>query len=89
MTITEGIKPYHGVTGILTHYHKICDLYLGIGRYKIRIIPFACIYFISDMDLPWDPYLVPKDQLKYYSVTKLKYYPILGKHNDQEIMYFI
>ena len=41
------------------------------------------------MDLPWDPYIVPKDQPRYYSVTKFKYYPILGQHNDWEITDFI
>ena len=41
------------------------------------------------MGLPWDPYLVQKDKPRYYSVTKLKYYPIIRKRNNWFIMYFI
>ena len=33
------------------------------------------------MELPWDPYLLPKDYLRYSSVTKFKYYHILEKDN--------
>ena len=38
------------------------------------------------MDLPWYPYIIPKNQPRYSSVTKFKYYPILGNHNDCVIM---
>ena len=38
------------------------------------------------MDLTWSIYLVPKDYIRYYSATTKKYYPILGKHSDREIM---
>ena len=41
------------------------------------------------MDLTWDPYLEPIHHPRYSSVTKCKYYPILGKHNDGVIMDFI
>ena len=41
------------------------------------------------MDLPWDPYLEPRYQTIYSSVTKYKYDPILGKNNDWEMMDFI
>ena len=41
------------------------------------------------MNSPWYPYIVPKDNPRYYSATKFKYDPIAGKDNDWEIMYFI
>ena len=41
------------------------------------------------MGLPCDTYILAKDQLIYYSVTKCKYYPILLKNNDRMIMDFI
>ena len=80
--ISDRIVPYHGVNGILTHYHLICYPDIGIGRCSIKIIPCYCIDFRSSMDLP-------KDQPRYTSVTKWKYYSILVKHNDWVIMYFI
>ena len=49
----------------------------------------ACTEHINSMYLPWDPYLVPNYQLRYSSVTKFKYYPILGKHYNWVIMNFI
>ena len=55
----------------------------------IRTIPCACIECRNSMDLPWYPYLVPKDQPRYSSVTNLKYYPIWGEYNDWVIMDFI
>ena len=73
----------------LTHYHIQCDPYLGIGRCSIRIISCDFIVCINAMDLPWGPYLVPKDQSRYSSAKKFKYYPILGEHNDWVIMDFI
>ena len=45
--------------------------------------------FSNAMDLPWDPYILPKDHIRYSSVTKWKNYPILGKHIDWVIMGFI
>ena len=39
------------------------------------------------MDQPWYTFIVPKDQFVYYSVTKWKYDPILGKKNDWLLMY--
>ena len=41
------------------------------------------------MDLPWDTYLVPKYHIIYSSVTKCKYYPIIGQHIDWVIICFI
>ena len=41
------------------------------------------------MYLTRDPSLIPKDLPRYSSATKLKYYPILGKHNDCVKMDFI
>ena len=82
LTIAEGRKQYHGVNGILTHHHIIGDLYIGLGRYAIRIIPFSYIDLINSIDLPWDTSLVAKYQPRYSSVTKWKDYPILGKYND-------
>ena len=40
------------------------------------------------MDLWWDPYIVPRDHPRYFSVTKCKYYPILGKYNYWLIINF-
>ena len=77
------------MNGILTHCHIICDPYLGIGIYVLNIILCSYLYFRNSMDLPWDPYLVPRDKSRYYSVKKCKYYPILGKHNDWVITDFI
>ena len=71
---------------ILTHYHIRCDTYIGINICAIRITPCDFIYFINDIDLIWDKYLVPRDHPIYYSVTKCKYYAILGQHNDCIIM---
>ena len=82
LTITEGRKPYHGVNGIFTHYGIRCDPYLGLGIFEMRIIPCACISFINDIDLSWDLYPVTKYHPRYSSVTKYKYYPILGQQND-------
>ena len=82
MTITEGRKLYNCVNGILNLYHIICYPYLGLGICTMIRITCACIYCINSIDLPWDPYLVQKDQPGCFSVKKLKYYPILGKHND-------
>ena len=64
-------KFFHGnnVNVILTHYHIICDPYLGLGIFAIIKMPFACIDLRNSMDLPCDQYLVPKDQPRYYSVT--------------------
>ena len=70
MNIAEGRKPYHGVDGILPCYHIICDPYLGLGRFAIIKITCTCIDFRNAMDLPWDTYIVPKDQTRYSSVTK-------------------
>ena len=41
------------------------------------------------MYLPCYTYLVPTYQPRYSLVKKWKYYPILGKHNDWVIIYFI
>ena len=41
------------------------------------------------MDLPRYAYILHKDHPIYSSVTKCKYYPILGKHNDRVIIGFI
>ena len=89
LTITQGRNPYHGVNIILTHYHIRCDPYLGIGRFKIKIIPCACIYCRNSMGIPWYKYLVPKCQPRHYAVKKYKYYPILGKYKDWVIIDFI
>ena len=63
-------RTYHGVNGISTHYHILCDAYLGLGRYPIRRISRACIEFSDTMDLIWDPYIAPNDHPRYSSVTK-------------------
>ena len=89
LTIAEGRKRYHSANGILTHHHIICDPYIDIRRFATRRIPCTFIDFINSMDLPWDPYIVPKDHPRYSSITKYKYDLILGKQNDWEIMYFI
>ena len=68
LKITEGIKPYHGVNNVLTHYNIIWDPYLGIGRCEIKIISYLCIDFINVMDLSRDQSLVPKAQPRYSSV---------------------
>ena len=83
------VNPYHDVNSILTCYHIRYDPYLGIVRCIIRIITCYCIYFRNAMDLLWDIYTVPKDHSIYYSATKCKYYPIIGKHNNWAIIYFI
>ena len=41
------------------------------------------------MHLPVYTPLVRKDQLRYYAVTRCKYYIIVEKHNNRVIMYFI
>ena len=87
--IAEVRKPYHGVNGILTCYHIRCDPYLGLGRYEIRIIPSDFIELINSVCLQWYPYLAPKYQPRYSSVTQCKYYQILGKHNYWLMVYFI
>ena len=69
MTIAEGKKPYNGINGIWTQYHIRCHPYIVIGIIEIRIITCACIYFKNTMDLPWDPYLVSKDQPIYSAET--------------------
>ena len=73
---------------VLTHYHIQCEPYLGIGWCEIIRIPCAFIDCSNFVDLPWDPSLLSKDQTIYSSVTKFKYYSILGKHNYSEIMEF-
>ena len=80
---------YYGVNGILTQYLIRCDPYLGIEICAIRIIPCSCIDIRNAMDLPWGLSLAPKDQPRYSSVTKYKYYTILGKNSDWVIMNFI
>ena len=74
---------------ISTQFRILWNPYLGLGRCDTRIIPYDCIKWSNTMYLPRDPYLVPKNQSIYSSETKWKYYPILGKHNDWEIMDFI
>ena len=71
-------NPYHVVNGVLTHYHIYYYPYLGLLRCDIIITPCDYMYYTNAMDLPWYPYLVPKYRPSYYSVTKFKYYPILG-----------
>ena len=88
-TIEEGRNSYHGVNVILTYYCIRCYPYLGIGICAIRIIPCACLDFRNSIDLPWDPFIVPNYQPRYSSVTKYKYYSILGQHNYWLIMDFI
>ena len=61
-TIEEGRNTHHGVNGILNHYHRLCDPYIDIGRFYIIRIPYDCIEFMNIMGLPWDTYIVPKDQ---------------------------
>ena len=68
LNISEGRRTYHGVNGIITHYYIRCDPYLGICRYKIRIIICAFIEYINCMYLPRNTYIVPKDQTIYSSV---------------------
>ena len=63
-------KSYPGVNVILTHSHIICDPYLGLGICATKRIPYACIDCINAINLPWDPYLVVKNQPRYSSVTK-------------------
>ena len=41
------------------------------------------------MYFPCDKPLVPKDYPRYPSVTKWKYYQILGKHNNRVVINFI
>ena len=79
MTIEEIRKTYHGVSGILTHFHILYDPYLGLDQWAIKITPCACIDNINAMDLPWDPYLEPRYQTRHYSVIKWKYDPISRK----------
>ena len=74
--MAEGNNPQHGVNGILSHNHMIFDPYLGLERFEIRIILCACIENRYAMDLSWDPFLEQRDQHRYSSVTKYKYYPI-------------
>ena len=82
MTIAEERNPHNGLNGILTQYHVRFCPYLGIGRCEIRRMPCAFIDHINSMDLPCDTYLVPKYQPRYSSVIKCKYYPVLGKHDE-------
>ena len=82
MTIAEGRNHYHGVNGILTHYHIHCYPYLVIGGFDLIITPRDCIEWKNTMDLTWHPSLLPMYHPRYYLGTKPKYYPILGKHND-------
>ena len=89
MTTAEGRNTYHDVNVILTHYHILCDTYLGLGIFYVIIIYCGFIEFSKAMDLPWYPYIVLKDHLRYYSVKRIKYYQILGGNNDRVIMYFI
>ena len=89
LTFEEGRKPYNGVNRISTYYHIQCDTYLIVGVFYKLIIPCACIECSSAMDLPWYTYILHKDHRIYSSVTKCKYYPIRGKHNDRVIIGFI
>ena len=68
LTIIEGKNLYHGVNGILTHHHIICDPYLGLDGYSIRRISCDFIDQRNVIYLPWNPYLVPKDWSRYSSV---------------------
>ena len=70
------------MNGILNNYNIICDPYVGLGRYAIIRIPCDFIDCRNAVDLPWEPYLVPKDHPRYSPVTKFKYNIILGNHND-------
>ena len=36
LNIEEGRNPYHGVNGILTHYHIQYNTYIGIVRHAIK-----------------------------------------------------
>ena len=86
LSISERINSYHVVNGILTHYNIQYDPYLCIGRCYIIRMTYYCIEFSNTMNLPWETYLVPKHKSRYSSVTKLKYYQILGNHNYWVIM---
>ena len=89
LIIVERRYPYHDVNRILTYYHVRYDTYLGIVRCSIRIIYCAFIEYINVVDLLWNPSLAPKYNPIYSSVTKYKYYSILGKHNYWVIIDFI
>ena len=89
MNNAERRKTYHGIIDILTHYHIICYPYLGLKIFTILITPWDFNNLLNAMNLPLDPSLVPKYHPKYASVTKRKYYPILGKHIDWGIFYFV
>ena len=81
LNISAGRNPYHGVNGILTLYHIWRDPYFVLVRCTIVIIPCCFIEFINAVYLTWDTSLVTKYHQRYSSVTKCKYYPILGEHN--------
>ena len=89
MTISEVGKTYHGVDVIWNHYHIKCDTYLGLGRFAVIKIPCACTEFINAIYLPWYPYILTKDNPRYFSVIQFKYYPILEKYNILLMIDFI
>ena len=72
LTIPEGRNHYHDVNVILTHYHILCDTYLGLGIFYVIIIYCGFIEFSKAMDLPWYPYIVLMDQPIHYSGIKCK-----------------
>ena len=77
------------MNGTLTHYHIICNTDIGLGRFSIRIIPCSCVELSYAIDLPCNPYLLPKDYPWFSSVTEFTCYLVIGKHNDWEILYLI
>ena len=70
------------MNGTSTQYQISCDPYLGIGKCKIKMTPYDYIGCRNSMDLPWDPYIVPKDQPILFLVKKRKYDQVLGEHKN-------
>ena len=55
---------------ILTHYHILCDPYLGLVICDTIIITYDFIEFSNAMGLPWETYFVPNYHPRFSSVKK-------------------
>ena len=62
----EGKKPHHGVNAILINYYIIFTLILVLADVQYKQHPVFLLICRNAMDLPWDPYHVPKYQLRYF-----------------------
>ena len=51
-------QTFYGVDSILTYYHILSDLHIGLGRYEIRIIPSSCIKLRNAMGFQRYPLLM-------------------------------